>query len=212
MFTGIIEHLGRVVRAQKVNKGMKLTVDAGNLAKQVKDSDSVAVNGTCLTVTGKKGAHLSFDAVSETLNRTNLGGVKTGSQVNLEQAIRAGQPFGGHFVQGHIDCVGRISNKVKQGEGAVIEISIPPEFSKYLIEKGSIAVDGISLTIAKLGRTSASFQIAVIPFTLKHTTLGKKTAGDTVNIEVDIMGKWVSKLLAQSDITSGGQQSADEGF
>ncbi|MEK7450100.1 MAG: riboflavin synthase [Planctomycetota bacterium] len=210
MFTGIVE-LGKVVKKETTGDGFRLTVDIGKLASEIKAGDSIAVNGTCLTVTKKNNNSVSFDVVFETVKRTNLGDFKTGEAVNIEPAIRAGQPFGGHFVQGHIDGIGVISKKETKKTGAVIEIAVPPEFTNLMIEKGSIAVDGCSLTLMDIKKDR--FSIALIPFTLQHTTFGEKKKGDQVNVELDIMGKWVNKLLAKmgkSDLTL--EQLAGEGF
>lgn len=201
------------------NKVLKLAIDAGQIAKSSKQGDSVAVNGVCLTITKKEGPRLHFDMVAETLARSNLGELKTGSTVNLERAIRAGEPFGGHFVQGHIDTVGKITGKYQKGESYIMAFTVPRQFHKFLIEKGSVAIDGISLTITEV--KPSGFSVAVIPYTLKHTTLGKKTAGGKVNIEVDVMGKWVNKFLETYRSRYGGmalrehnpQQGSDnEGF
>lgn len=206
MFTGIVECAGKVTRHQMANKVLKLIIDAGPIAKLSKEGDSIAVNGVCLTITKKEGPRLHFDMVAETLMRSNLGELKTENIVNLERAIRAGEPFGGHFVQGHIDTVGKITGKYQKGESYIMAFAIPKQFHKFLMEKGSVAIDGISLTITEA--KPSGFSVAVIPYTLKHTTLGKKTTGDKVNIEVDVMGKWVNKFLE----TYRQQGNDNEGF
>lgn len=194
MFTGIIQHLGPVTKSHRRAGGLALTIDIGKTADKVKPSDSLAVNGVCLTVTSKSDTQVSFDVVSETLKRTNLGALKTQELVNIEPALRVGEPLGGHFLQGHIDGTGLITKKDKSGNGYLMEISAPPKLTELMIEKGSIAVDGVSLTIVSLKKDR--FSVALIPFTLTHTNLGRKSRPDRVNLEVDMIGKWVKKLLA----------------
>ena len=195
MFTGIIQHLGQVTQITKRSQGLKLVVNIGPLAKEINPSDSLAINGTCLTVTAKSGKGVTFDVASETLQRTNLGELKKGVRVNIERAIRAGEPFGGHFVSGHIDGVGTITRRVPRGTECLLEVSVPDKLSALMIEKGSVAVDGISLTLVAVKKDR--FSVALIPYTMAHTTLGFKGKGDKVNIELDLIGKWVSKLLAR---------------
>ena len=211
MFTGIIERQGKVIKKENITNALRLQVELGPLAGPVKDGDSIAVNGTCLTVTKKSGQTVFFDVVSETVKKTNLKDIKVGELVNLERAIQAGQPFGGHFVQGHVDGVGSIIKKTNTGTGCRIDISVPSRITNFMIEKGSIAVDGISLTLIDIKKDQIS--IALIPFTLEQTSLGHKNKGDKVNIEVDLLGKWVNKLLGkmgQSKLTLEGL--AGEGF
>ncbi|MFH1228415.1 MAG: riboflavin synthase [Planctomycetota bacterium] len=193
MFTGIVECSGKIEQVKYTGKMLKLAIDAGAVAKSSKEGDSIAVNGVCLTIAKKKGPRLYFDAVPETLQRSNLGALKNGADVNLEQAIQAGQPFGGHFVQGHVDAVGKLISKIKKGDSYLMAFSVPRNLNKYLIEKGSITIDGVSLTVTAV--RPDSFSVAVIPYTLKHTTLGKKAVGDTVNLEMDMLGKWVSQFI-----------------
>lgn len=196
MFTGIIEELGVVKSLTKTNAGARFAVESKICAPDAKICDSININGACLTVVDVKGNILSFDISSETLNRTNLSKLKPGERVNMERSLRADSRLGGHFVFGHIDCIGKIVSKEPKGEFVKMEIAIPQSLAGYLIEKGSIAVDGISLTINTLADNS--FAVMLIPHTLSVTTLGKKQAGDYVNIEVDILAKYVKKLADKS--------------
>ncbi len=196
MFTGIIQHLGQVKRINKISTGLKLGIDLGPLANQIKPSDSLAVNGVCLTVTAQSKTEAVLDVVSETIKHSTLGQLKTHTRVNLERAIRAGEPFGGHFVQGHVDGIGTIKRLEKKAHESIMEIAVSSELPKLMITKGSIAVDGISLTLVDVRKDR--FSVALIPYSLEHTTLGLKTKGQSVNIELDIIGKWVTKLVGQS--------------
>ena len=179
MFTGIVREVGRVVSFD----GRRLVVDAQT---QAAEGDSVAVDGVCLTAVD--GTRLAFDVVDETLARTTLGALKAGDRVNLEPALRAGEPLGGHLVQGHVDGLGRV-----RSTGEPVWIDAPPELLRYCVEKGSITVDGVSLTIARLD--DDGFAVALVPHTLEATTLGGLAPGDPVNLEVDILAKYVEKLL-----------------
>jgi riboflavin synthase alpha subunit len=197
MFTGIIQDIGRIIRISKKGNSFELVINAPALTGKTNPGDSVAINGACLTVTsisGLKKEHFTFDAVPETIKRTTLSKLRAQDSVNIEPALRIGQPLGGHFVQGHIDDTGIISSIRKQGGEYLMKIKCPSKMIESIIEKGSIAIDGVSLTVASV--ESNDFTVAVIPFTLKHTTLGKKKSGDKVNIELDIIGKWVMKQVA----------------
>lgn len=198
MFTGIIEEMGIV----KSIKSKVITIEANKIFDDLKLGDSVAVNGTCLTVSSFEGKVspkiFNADITSETLSRTNLGDLKSGFKVNLERALTLNGRLGGHIVSGHIDGVGIIKNISKNAEDIELTIEVPPNLMKYIIEKGSVAVDGISLTVAKVNKNY--FSIAIIPHTLKETILYYKKAGDKVNIENDIIGKYVEKLLSFNNI------------
>lgn len=200
MFTGIIEEIGIV----KSIKGKVITIEANKIFDDLKLGDSVAVNGTCLTVSSFEGKTFpkifNADITSETLSRTNLGDLKSGFKVNLERALTLNGRLGGHIVSGHIDGVGIIKNISKNTDDIELTIEVPANLMKYIIEKGSIAVDGISLTIAEVNKNS--FSVAIIPHTLKETILYYKKAGDKVNIENDIIGKYVEKLLSFNNISS----------
>jgi len=194
VFTGIVRELGSVVSVDGGSSGVRLRVRAPATAAAAALGDSVATDGVCLTVTALEGEVIAFDAVPETLARTTLGRLRTGDGVNVEPALRAGEPLGGHIVQGHVDGVGRVRAIVPEGEGARVEIETPPELLRYCVEKGSIAVQGVSLTVAALG--ADAFAVSLVPHTLSATTLGDLVPGDEVNLEVDVLGKYVERLLA----------------
>ena len=198
MFTGIVQETGKVRDIQRRKTSIRLTVEAKAAAKGVKLGDSVAVNGCCLTVVSKsrsgKGTLLGFDLLSETWNRTNLKALKPGGLVNLEGAMRAGSQFGGHFVSGHIDGVGRITRWERSGQDHVLEIEAPTDILPYLVFKGSIAVDGISLTVAEV--TARGFRIWIIPHTYEVTVLRQRSVGDEVNLEADLLAKYVERIIA----------------
>ena len=193
MFTGIVEHLGKVASLDDLDRGRNLTIDAGRLASDASVGDSIAVNGVCLTVVSVDGDRLSFQAVGETLDRTNLGVLEAGDSVNLERPLAASGRFDGHIVQGHVDGVGTVETVVPDGAGRRMTISVPATLGRYIAEKGSVAVDGVSLTVA--GVTGSGFEVALIPHTLAVTTLGSRQPGDRVNIEVDVIAKYVERML-----------------
>lgn len=210
MFTGLVVELGDIVSLQKRGKGARLFLDAQALAREAKIGDSIAINGTCLTVVEIRGASLAFDISDETLKSSNLGELKVGDRVNLEPALRLNDRLGGHFVTGHIDGVGRIRSKNLEGEVYKIVIETEPRIAEYLVEKGSVAVDGISLTVVDLLREG--FSLVVIPHTANVTTIGLKGVGDKVNVEVDILGKYVSKYLKKGDDSNLMQTLKESGF
>ena len=189
MFTGIVEEIGIVKSVQS----KVITIEANKIFDDLHLGDSVAVNGTCLTVSSFDNKIFNADVTQETLNRTNLGSLKNGSRVNLERAMTLSGRFGGHIVSGHIDGVGSIKSMKKDDNAIILTIEVPRQLMKYIVEKGSVAVDGISLTVASL--TDNTFSIAVIPHTLKETLQKKKKEGDKVNIENDVIGKYVERLL-----------------
>jgi riboflavin synthase alpha subunit len=191
MFTGIVRERGRVVSANRNGFGLHLRIAAAETA-QAAPGDSVSVSGCCLTVTATDGKALEFDAVPETIARTTLGALEPGAEVNLEPALRAGEPLGGHFVQGHVDGRARVSAIEPEGEGARLQLQLPAELYRYCVEKGSLAVDGVSLTIAALDDDGV--EIALVPFTLERTTLGALGPGDEVNVEVDLLAKYAERL------------------
>ena len=190
MFTGLVREVGTVVSVTG-RETMRLEVKAPATAAGL--GDSVAIDGVCLTVVAVDGETLAFDAVPETLARTSLGGLAAGSRVNLEPALRAGEPLGGHYVQGHVDGVGTIRSVELEGDGKRLWFDAPTELLRYLVEKGSIAVQGTSLTVAALD--DAGFAVALIPHTIEATTLGELVPGDAVNLEVDVLAKYVERLL-----------------
>ncbi|MFL5920359.1 MAG: riboflavin synthase [Gaiellaceae bacterium] len=192
MFTGIVRERGRVVSAESNGGGVRLRIDAAQTARKAAPGDSVAVDGCCLTVTTAADGALEFDAVPETLARTTLGRLEPGAEVNLEPALRAGEPLGGHFVQGHVDGRASVKSLEQEGEGARLRLELAPELVRYCVEKGSIAIDGVSLTVAAL--SDRGVEIALVPFTLEHTTLAALRPGDEVNVEVDLLAKYAERL------------------
>jgi riboflavin synthase len=196
MFTGLIETLGTVQRVEMEGAGCRLVVTALDLAADMSIGDSLAVNGACLTVVERNGDNLHFQAGPETLLRTNLGELKSGDAANLERPLAVTDRLGGHFVQGHVDGLGRIVERIRQGDWELIWFSCSSELTAQMVSKGSVAVDGISLTIVDV--VADRFSVALIPHTLTHTTLGHKGPGASVNIETDLLAKYVHKYLAQS--------------
>jgi riboflavin synthase alpha subunit len=193
MFTGIVRERGRVVSADRNGGGVRLRI-AARATADAELGDSIAVNGCCLTVTAADGETLEFDAVPETIARTTLGGLGDGDVVNLEPALRAGEPLGGHFVQGHVDGRARVTAVDEEGEGARLRLELEPGLLRYCVEKGSIALDGVSLTVAAL--RDDGVEIALVPFTLENTTLGALGPGDEVNVEVDLLAKYAERLAS----------------
>jgi riboflavin synthase alpha subunit len=191
VFTGIVRERGRVVSAERNGGGVRLRI-AARATADARPGDSIAVNGCCLTATAADGETLDFDAVPETIARTTLGGLVEGAEVNLEPALRAGEPLGGHFVQGHVDGRARVTAFEPEGEGARVRLELEPGLLRYCVEKGSIALDGVSLTVAVL--RDDGIEIALVPFTLEHTTLGALAPGDQVNVEVDLLAKYAERL------------------
>jgi riboflavin synthase len=196
VFTGIVRELGRVASVEGGADGVRLELDAPETAPQVGRGDSVSLNGVCLTVVAVDGPRLTFEAVPETLGRSSLGRLAAGASVNVEPALRAGDPLGGHYVQGHVDGVGTVASVTAEGDGVRIELDAPPDILRYCVEKGSITVEGVSLTVATL--TESGFQVALVPHTLEATTLSELAPGDAVNLEVDVLAKYVEKLLPSS--------------
>ena len=193
MFTGLIEAICSVKNISRSNQAMKLTVDLGKLADDTNIGDSISVNGVCLTVATLEGTCATFDLSSETLARSTLGKLQPSAQVNTERALKLSDRLGGHFVTGHIDGAATIGKIEKQSDFQNIKFSAPPELLKQMVVKGSVAIDGISLTISKLD--SLGFTVTLVPETLKNTTLGKANVGDLVNIETDIITKTIKAQL-----------------
>ena len=195
MFTGIVRERGRVVAAQGDGDGgsLRLRIAAPETAGQTDLGDSVSVAGCCLTAVATDGGELVFDAVPESLARTTLGRLSEGSEVNLEPALRAGEPLGGHYVQGHVDAVGRVRSAEPEGEGVRLWLDLPADLLRYCVEKGSLAVDGVSLTIAELDDRGVA--LALVPHTLRETTLSALQPGDAVNLETDVLAKYVERLI-----------------
>ena len=194
MFTGIVREVGSIAAVIGGEAGIRLEIDAPGTAPLVGIGGSVAINGVCLTVESVEGARLVFHAVPETLSRTTLGELRHGAVVNLEPALRAGDAMGGHIVQGHVDGIGRVQSIEFEGEGLRVIVEAPDETLRYCVEKGSITVDGVSLTIAELH--DDAFGLALIPHTIAETTLSRLVPGQRVNLEVDVLAKYVERLLA----------------
>ena len=192
MFTGLIEEVGVIQSFRLQGQTAVTEIQAQKVTAELHDGDSIAVNGTCLTVTGSNPRSFRAELSQETLARTNLGRVQPGDRVNLERPLLPTTRLGGHFVQGHVDGVARVTSIHADGQFALYEFRFPSELQSYIVEKGSIAVDGISLTVAKLDRQS--FQVAIIPYTLNHTNLPERQVGDSVNLECDILAKYVEAL------------------
>ena len=194
MFTGIVRELGTIVSADDHGVGRALVVRAPGVAASTSVGDSVAINGCCLTVESVDGEQVSFHAVSETLARTTLGQVGSEDLVNVEPAVRAGDPLGGHYVQGHVDGVGRVQSVEAEGEGQRVFVEAPDDGLRYCVEKGSVTIDGVSLTVAELA--DDAFAIALVPHTLEVTTLSALVPGRQVNLEVDVLAKYVERVLS----------------
>jgi riboflavin synthase len=194
VFTGIVREKGRVISADRNGGGgsLALRIAAPLTAAQTSLGDSVAVAGCCLTAISSDNGELVFDAVPETLARTTLAELVEGSEVNLEGALRAGDPLGGHYVQGHVDAIGRVRSLETEGDGARLWLDVPPELQRYCVEKGSLTVDGVSLTIA--GVDERGVGIALVPHTLRETTLSALGPGDPVNLEADVLAKYLERL------------------
>jgi riboflavin synthase len=199
MFTGIVEELGTVAALEEQDDALRLTVAAGTVLEGVRLGDSIAVNGCCLTVaatgsTPDGASTWTADVMQETLEKTSLAGVAPGDRVNLERAVTPTTRLGGHLVQGHVDGTGEILARTPSEHWEVVEIGLPAHLARYVVDKGSIAVDGVSLTVVAAGESS--FTVSLIPETLARTTLGRKRAGDRVNLETDVLAKHVERLLA----------------
>ena len=194
MFTGIVRERGRVVSAEqsKNSRGVTLRIEAPATAAASKAGDSIAVAGCCLTATAVENGSLAFNAVPETIARSNLGRLVEGVEVNLEPALRVGEPLGGHFVQGHVDGLGRVRLLEPDGEGARLRLELGQDLLRYCVEKGSLTIDGVALTIAALD--DSGVEIALVPFTLRETTLSALGPGDEVNVEVDLLAKYAERL------------------
>jgi len=197
MFTGIIEHQGTVESLKSNAEGGRLKIHASTVAKHLEISKSIAVNGCCLTVVSVDDQHFSADLSGETLRKTSLGEWKTGTRVNLEQPLTAGKEFGGHFVLGHVDTIGRVASLAPEGDNWWYGVEVPEDFARYIVPQGSITIDGISLTIAHWKARLA--EVAVIPFTYEHTNIRHKKIGDAVNLEGDVLGKYVERYLESRD-------------
>jgi riboflavin synthase len=200
MFTGIVEELGTVTAVEDQGDAVRLGIGAATVLDDASLGDSIAVNGCCLTVAARTEAGFTADVMQETLDKTGLRGIAVGDRVNLERAATLETRLGGHVVQGHVDGVGEVLRRSPSEHWEVVEISLPAHLARYLVDKGSVAVDGISLTVVEAG--ADSFTVSLIPETLARTTLGSRAVGDHVNLEVDIIAKHVEKLLAHRQETA----------
>jgi riboflavin synthase len=193
MFTGIVEELGEIVAIERGAESAVVRVRGPVVTSDATPGASIAVNGVCLTVVEHDGEAFSVDVMAETLSRSSLGSLRPGDPVNLERAMAAGDRFGGHIVQGHVDGTGRILARVPGDRWEIVQLTLPPEVSRYVVLKGSITIDGVSLTVSAI--TDETFSVSLIPTTLELTTLGRKAVGDLVNLEVDVIAKYVERLL-----------------
>ncbi|MDR3589791.1 MAG: riboflavin synthase [Negativicutes bacterium] len=210
MFTGLVEELGKVKTVVKGAMSVRLTVSARTILGDVKLGDSIAVNGTCLTVVDYSDSWFTADVMPETVDRTALAGLKAGDSVNLERTLRVGDRLGGHIVNGHVDGVGTIRSKQQRDNAIVFRIEASAEVLRYIVKKGSVAIDGISLTVVDTGPDW--FTVSLIPHTASVTTLGTKGPGDPVNLENDIIGKYVEKLMSPGPAESGQQKGLTADF
>ena len=193
MFTGIIQELGKL----RESDDSSISVEAMTSLEGLREGDSIAVNGTCLTVKAIDEGYFSADTMPETLRRTNLGFLKPGNPVNLEKALTLSAPLGGHLTQGHVDATGTLASVLQEGDALLMRFQAPHQVMKYVVEKGYIAVDGISLTVVECD--NSTFVVSVVKYTLDHTNLGHREPGDVVNLEVDILAKYVEKLLSSRE-------------
>jgi riboflavin synthase len=200
MFTGIVEEKGTVTALERLGDAVRLTIRGPVVTSDAAHGDSISVNGCCLTVATLDGEEFSADVMAESLTRTSLGDLDSGSEVNLERAVAAGARMGGHIVQGHVDGTARLIDRTSSEHWDVLRFALPADVARYLVEKGSVTVDGVSLTVVEVadasGTDEAWFSVSLIPTTLADTTLGTRKPGDRVNLEVDILAKYVERLLA----------------
>jgi riboflavin synthase len=204
VFTGIVEELGTVVAIEQVSDAARLTVRGAVVTADAQHGASIAVNGVCLTVVDHDGDWFTADVMAETLNRSSLGGLRAGSPVNLERPVRLSDRLGGHLVQGHVDGVARILARDPGEHWEVVRIELPTDLARYVVEKGSITVDGVSLTVSSVGLDW--FEVSLIPTTLELTTLGRKSPGEPVNLEVDVVAKYVERLLTPGESPPSGTE------
>ena len=205
MFTGIIEEIGTVRSIRGGGSGVVLDIEASRVLEGTATGDSIAVNGVCLTVTPGSG-HFTADAMPETLRRTSLGSLRSGSKVNLERAMACGGRFGGHLVSGHVDACGRVADLVRDGIALVMRVSVPSDVLRYVARKGSVTLDGVSLTVASVSDSDSSFTVSLIPHTMASTTLHLLKPGSPVNVEVDMLARYVERLLAAGEAAPASAQ------
>lgn len=209
MFTGLIEEVGKIASVRSMSGGKRIKISAQQITDDIKVDDSIAVDGVCLTATELTSDGFWVDAVGETLTKSTISILQEGSVVNLERALKLADRLGGHIVQGHVNGLGTFTNITKRGENYLVEVNIPEDLCKYVIAEGSIAIDGISLTVAQLNNNKVG--LSIIPHTWKNTSLKDKTVGSKVNIEVDVIAKYVEKLLSRN-VSSEGSKFTDEWF
>ncbi len=210
MFTGIIQGRGKVVSFKSVRGGLAFEFEAGFKIDNPEEGESIAINGACLTAYNFAGNRFSTDVSPESLSRTTLGDLGVGKIVNLERALQLSDRLGGHIVSGHVDCVGALVDQKKEGDFTILDFSVPPANDRYIIEKGSITIDGISLTVNRCWK--GHFSVSIIPHTMQVTTLGDLKTSGKVNIEVDIIGKYVEKLLAEKNGADNNEIVLNRGF
>ena len=208
MFTGIVEELGVIEGIEEQSDAIRLSVRGPHVTTDVSLGDSIAVNGCCLTVAERDGETFTADVMHETLNKTSLGALTVGSRVNLERAVTPQTRLGGHIVQGHVDGTGRVVRREASEHWELVEVELAADLARYLVPKGSVTVDGISLTVVEV--SAGSFTVSLIPETLARTTLGFKEIGDPVNLEVDVIAKYVERLVAPKATTGGSTEKKDE--
>ena len=196
MFTGIVERTGRVRSVRRSGKAATVFFDVGRISSELRVGDSAAINGVCLTIEAKRGSQVKVQVVEETLKKTNLGDLNVGDRVNVELPLRASDRLGGHIVLGHVDAVGKISSIRQLKKSWVVRIEIPRRFMRYLVLTGSVAIDGVSLTVAQLD--GSAIEVALIPQTMARTNFKDKKVGDAVNLEFDVLGKYIDRLLSNS--------------
>ena len=194
MFTGLIEEIGRVEKIQESGNGISMRIGCRKVLEDLNLKDSISINGVCLTVVEIKNKHFDVDVIEETITRSNIKTYTTGYKVNLERALLLSQRLGGHMVQGHVDGTAPIKSQEMIENGTILTVEIPADLNEFIVEKGSISLDGISLTVASL--TDGELSVALIPHTLKSTTIGEKKIGDLINVEVDILAKYAKKMLS----------------
>jgi riboflavin synthase len=212
MFTGLVEEKGTITAVEQLGDSVRLTIRGPVVTSDAGHGDSISVNGCCLTVMSQDGDTFGADVMQESLDKTSLGDLTVGSEVNLERATQAGARLGGHIVQGHVDGTGRILDRTPSEHWEVVRVAVPADLARYLVDKGSVTVDGTSLTVVEVVDDSTDgpwFSVSLIPTTLADTTLGTKAPGDRVNLEVDILAKYVERLLGaqKTDLTTEGQHS-----
>ena len=201
MFTGLVEEIGKVKAISQTGNAKRITVEANTIMDELKIDDSVALNGACQTVVKLTSNTFDVEAVEETLRKSTLGDFRPGQKINLERALRLSDRLGGHIVQGHVDCVGYVLTVITESTGKLLWISFPNEFKKYVVNVGSVCINGVSLTVAKV--ENEKFMVSVIPHTWEHTTLNELQSGTKLNLEFDILGKYVENLLKYSNSEDG---------